>query len=74
VRRILLLSLGALVRLTINKRTWKEPSSLDDAFRFSDYLLGEPHCQVVEPGERHWDVFKRLCAETGTRGPRVTDA
>jgi toxin-antitoxin system PIN domain toxin len=68
------LSLSALVRVTTNQRTWKEPSSLEDAFRFSDYLLGQPHCQIVEPRERHWDIFKRLCVETETRGPRVTDA
>ena len=41
---------------------------------FCDDILGQPHCQVVEPGERHWDIFKRLCIETDTRGPRVTDA
>ena len=37
-------------------------------------LLGQPHCQVVEPGDRHFEIFKRLCIETDTRGPRVTDA
>jgi uncharacterized protein len=68
------LSLAALVRVTTNKRIWKEPSSIADAFRFNDYLLAQPHCQIVEPGERHWEVFKRLCVETETGGPRVTDA
>jgi uncharacterized protein len=29
---------------------------------------------VVEPGERHWDIFRRLCIETDTRGSRVSDA
>jgi predicted nucleic acid-binding protein len=28
----------------------------------------------VEPREHHWDIFKRLCIETETRGPRVIDA
>ncbi len=68
------LSLSALVRVTTNRRTWREPTSLEDAFKFSDYLLGQPHCQIVEPRERHWEIFKRLCVETDTRGPRVTDA
>jgi uncharacterized protein len=68
------LSLAALVRVTTNKRIWKEPSSIADAFRFNDYLLAQPHCQIVEPGERHWEIFKRLCVETETGGPRVTDA
>jgi hypothetical protein len=37
-------------------------------------FLGQRHCQIVEPGERHWSIFERLCTETNTCGPRVTDA
>jgi toxin-antitoxin system PIN domain toxin len=68
------LALSALVRITTNRRAFPNPSTLDDAFGFCDDLLGQPHCQVVEPGERHWDIFKRLCIDTKTRGPSVTDA
>jgi toxin-antitoxin system PIN domain toxin len=68
------LALAALVRITTNPRSYREPSSLAEAFAFCDCLLGQPHCRVVEPGERHWDVFQRLCRDTDTRGPRVTDA
>ena len=67
-------ALSAVVRVTTNPRSFKMPSSVDEAFAFCDDLLGQPHCQVVEPGERHWDIFKRLCVETDTRGARVTDA
>ena len=68
------LVLGAVVRVTTNPRSHPMPSPLEEAFRFCDNLLGQPHCQIVEPGERHFDIFKRLCIETDTRGPRVTDA
>jgi toxin-antitoxin system PIN domain toxin len=68
------LTLSAVVRVTTNTRSYKVPSGIVEAFRFCDYLLGQPHCQIVEPGPRHWDIFKRLCVETDTRGPRVTDA
>lgn len=68
------LSLGAVVRVTTNWRTWHPPSSSNDVFKFCDYLLGQPHCQIVEPRERHWNIFQRLCVENETRGPRVTDA
>ncbi len=68
------LVLAAVVRVTTNTRLPKIPSSITDAFGFCDDLLRQPHCQVVEPGERHWDIFKRLCIETNTRGPLVTDA
>lgn len=68
------LALAAVVRVTTNTRTYQVPSPLDEAFGFCDDLLSQPHCQIVEPGEGHFDIFKRLCLETGTRGPRVTDA
>jgi toxin-antitoxin system PIN domain toxin len=71
---ISLLTLGALVRITTNSRTFRPASTLDEAFGFCEDLIGQPHCSVIEPGERHWGIFQRLCIETDTRGPRVTDA
>ena len=68
------LALSALLRVTTNPRAYSTPSATEDAFGFCEDLLAQPHCQVVEPGERHWDIFKQLCVETETRGPRVTDA
>jgi len=68
------LALSALVRITTNPRAFREPSTLAEAFTFCDYLLGQPNCRIIEPGERHWDIFERLCRETDTRGARVTDA
>lgn len=68
------LALAAVVRVTTNLRAYPAPTSVEAAFKFCDNLLGQPHCQVVEPGERHWDIFKGLCTETDTRGSRVTDA
>jgi|SRR5579859_5306195 uncharacterized protein len=68
------LTLAALVRITTNRRFYPTPSSFETAFGFCEDLLGQPHCQSVEPGEQHWDIFKRLCIETDTRGSRITDA
>lgn len=68
------LALAALVRVTTTKRLQPSPSTREDAFGFCEDLLDLPHCQIVEPGERHWAIFKRLCSEADIRGPRVTDA
>jgi toxin-antitoxin system PIN domain toxin len=67
-------ALSAVIRITTNPRAYKMPSAIEEAFGFCEDLLGQPHCQVVEPGERHWNIFKQLCVETDTRGSRVTDA
>jgi uncharacterized protein len=68
------LALGAVVRISTDSRIYAQPSTKDEAFGFCDDLLDQANCQVVEPGERHWDIFRRLCIETDTRGRRVTDA
>jgi uncharacterized protein len=62
------------VRITTNRRTHPVPSSLEEAFGFCDDLLKQPHCQLIEPGERHWEIFRRLCLETQTHGGDTTDA
>ena len=68
------LTLAALVRITTLSRPGHAPSSGEEAFRFCDYILGQPNCSVVEPGAGHWDIFKRLCFEARIRGGLVTDA
>jgi uncharacterized protein len=67
------LALGAVVRITTNPRTYVTPSTIEEAFGFCEDLLGQPHCQVVDPGDRHWDIFRQLCIDTDTRGSRATD-
>ena len=68
------LALAAVVRITTNRRSYRVPSSLEDAFGFCQDLVAQPNCQIVEPGERHWEIFERICRETDTYGSRITDA
>ncbi len=68
------LVLSAVVRITTNGRIFSSPSSIAEAFDFCQDLLAQPHCQLVEPGERHWKIFRDLCTQADIRGSRVTDA
>jgi toxin-antitoxin system PIN domain toxin len=68
------LVLSAVVRIVTNQKIFNVPSALSETFGYCASLIRQPHCEAVEPGERHWDLFSRLCSETGTKGPRVTDA
>lgn len=68
------LVLSAVVRITTNPRAFRTPSPTGEAFAFCDNLREQPHAQIVEPGGRHWGIFKRLCTQTGTRGSRISDA
>jgi toxin-antitoxin system PIN domain toxin len=68
------LALSAVVRITTDVRGHRNPASHTEVFGFCDDLLAQPHCEVVEPGARHWDIFQQLCIKTNTRGRGVTDA
>jgi toxin-antitoxin system PIN domain toxin len=68
------LALGAVVRITTDFRSYEKAVSLAEAFDFCNSLLAQPHCEVIEPGERHWDIFQRLCVDTNTRGRDTSDA
>lgn len=68
------LALSAMARIATNPRIFREPSAIKEAFAFCDNLIGQPHCEIVRPGARHWMIFRRMCVEAGARGPLVTDA
>ena len=68
------LVLSSVIRITTHRSFAPHASSLDEAFGFCADITGQPHCCFIEPGDRHWAIFGRLCRETGTTGARVTDA
>lgn len=68
------LALAAVVRITTNARVYEQPSSLAEAFAFCNYVLAQPHCEIVEPRERHWQIFQRLALDGSITGSRLTDA
>jgi uncharacterized protein len=68
------LSLAAFVRVVTNRRIYATATSPAAAFAFCDNLLSQPHCGAIDPSERHWDIFRKLCRETETRGGDTTDA
>ena len=68
------LVLSGFVRVVTHPKVFKRPSKVADAFAFAEQLLEQPNCVRVEPGPRHWDIFKRLCLEVGAKGNLVPDA
>jgi toxin-antitoxin system PIN domain toxin len=66
--------LSGVVRVTTHPKVFVEPSSLDEVLRFCNILLAQPHCVVVQPGERHWEIFTRLLTQADARGNLVPDA
>jgi toxin-antitoxin system PIN domain toxin len=66
--------LSSVVRIATHPKIFKQPSRLDVVLAFTAGLLAQPNAMTVRPGPRHWDVFTRLCRESGARGNIVADA
>ena len=66
--------LSGVIRVTTHPRVFAQPSRLDEVLHFCKFLLKQPDCVVIQPGERHWDIFARLCTDADARGNLVPDA
>ena len=66
--------LSGVIRVTTHPKVFAQPSRMDEVLRFCQVLLDQPHCVVIQPGERHWDIFARLCTDADARGNLVPDA
>lgn len=68
------LTLNAVARITTNRRSYVNPSTLSEVFAFCNALRERPNVELVEPGELHWAIFQRICIEDGITGPMISDA
>jgi toxin-antitoxin system PIN domain toxin len=66
--------LSSVVRIATHPRIFARPSLLKDALAFSTTLLEQAHCQLIQPGPRHWRIFCDLCRHAQASGNVVPDA
>ncbi|MGH3390454.1 MAG: type II toxin-antitoxin system VapC family toxin [Actinomadura sp.] len=62
------------VRVATNLRSLPKPATLDEAVGFADQIRNQPRAVVINPGDRFWGIFTRLCRESGATGKLVPDA
>lgn len=68
------LVLSGFLRIVTHPRIFQQPSPLKSALAFAAALRDRPNCVVVAPGNRHWEIFTRLCRETDAKGNLIADA
>ena len=68
------LALSGMVRIVTHPQIFPDPTPLDIALGFADQLREHPGCILVSPGERHWEIFTRLCKAAGAKGNLISDA
>jgi hypothetical protein len=68
------LVLSGFVRITTHPKVFASPSPLMVALEFAEQVREQPSAMLIEPGERHWSIFRRLCVEAKAKGNLVPDA
>lgn len=68
------LALSGFVRIVTHPRVFKKPSTLTEAIQFTSQLRSQPNYVPIVPGTGHWDIFTRLCRESGAKGNLIPDA
>jgi toxin-antitoxin system PIN domain toxin len=66
--------LGAFIRIATSPRVFERPLSLDQAVARVEGWLDQPCTRVVQPTQRHWDVFRELLVKGQASGNLVSDA
>ena len=68
------LTLWAFLRISTNSRVFELPLSMAEAEQAVSSWLAQPAAGTLEPGERHWDILRRLTQGGQATGPLVMDA
>jgi len=66
--------LASVIRIATHPRIFARPDRLIEVLAFASAILEQPHCQIIEPGPRHWGIFTALCRRANTNGNLVQDA
>ncbi len=66
--------LSGFLRVATHPKVFRSPSTINQAIAFAEQIRSRPNAVPVEPGPRHWGIFRRLCVDHGVRGNLVPDA
>ena len=66
--------LSSFVRVSTHPGVFARPSRLGEALAFCQVLMEQEHCQLIQPGPRHWPIFTDLCLRSQASGNLVQDA
>jgi uncharacterized protein len=68
------LILAAVVRIGSNPRVFRPTPTPAEVFRYVDALTSQAEVRRIEPGPRHWAIFRGLVLDNDIRGSDTTDA
>jgi len=72
--RLAWITLLAFLRIATNPRAFEHPLAIDEAAAIVSAWLQRPMVEIVEAGERHWEILQPLLLDNQLRGAMVMDA
>jgi toxin-antitoxin system PIN domain toxin len=66
--------LSGFLRIVTHPRIFDPPTPLAQALAFIEMLRTHPAATHIQPGHRHWEIFRKLCRDAGATGNLVSDA
>jgi toxin-antitoxin system PIN domain toxin len=66
--------LASVLRICTHPKVYRRPSTIAETLAFCGALLAPAHSTVIQPGERHWSIFTKLCESSKASGNLVQDA
>ena len=67
-------TIWAFIRIATSPRVFEQPLSIVEADTIVSSWLAQPAAGMLEPGDRHWDLLRRLLTEGQASGPLAMDA
>ena len=68
------LVLSSYVRIVTNPKILARPIAIDDALTVAENIRSRRNCVIVQPSQRHWNIFADLCRTVNAKGNLVADA
>jgi toxin-antitoxin system PIN domain toxin len=65
---------SSFLRIATHPRIFDPLSPLPLAWQFIEGIRACPNCVPVEPGSRHWQLFRQLCETSEARGNLIPAA
>ena len=72
--RMAWVTLLAFVRIMTSAQVFRRPLTPAEVVAIVDEWLEQPVVSVLEPGDRHWSILRRLLVDQQAAGPLSTDA
>lgn len=64
----------AFLRISTHKKVFPQPLAMTEAEDIVTNWLKQPGVEILNPGEKHWSILRKLLSPCQVRGPLVMDA